>query len=167
VFKQLLSGSVLTVVLVAGSLSAQAQAPKQPTSPSSQPQAAPQTQISSAELEKFARTLKQLLAIEQGANQQIVQTIGQSGLSQQRFLELYKAQRDPSNQPTQKVTTQEKQQFDKAFTSLRGIQQQAETQMKQVLQKEGLKIERFNQIEAQVRQDSQLQQKVREIIQKS
>jgi tetrahydromethanopterin S-methyltransferase subunit G len=164
VFKQLLIGSSVLAFLLTGSLSAQAQAPK-PTAPSSQPQTAPQTQISSAELEKFARSLKQLLAIEQGANQQIVQAIGQSGLSQQRFVELYKAQRNPSNQPTQKVTPQEKQQFDKALTSLSDIQQKAETQMKEVLQKEGLQIERFNQIEAQVRQDTQLQQKVRQMIQ--
>jgi hypothetical protein len=103
--------------------------------------------------------------IEQGANQQIMQVIGQSGLSQPRFLEIYKAQRSPSAQPTKAVTSQEKQQFDKAFTSLRSIQQKANTEMQQVLQKEGLQPESFNKIEAAVRQDPQLQQKVRQMIQ--
>jgi hypothetical protein len=37
--------------------------------------------------------------------------------------------------------------------------------MQQVLQKEGLNPESFNKIEAAVRQDPALQQKVREIIQ--
>lgn len=178
VFKQILTGSYVFVFLLASSLSAHAQVPKPaspsaspsaspPASPSSQPQvpATSQTKVNPDELQKFARSLKQLLVIEQGANQQIVQLIGQSGLSQPRFLEIYKAQRTPSAQPTKAVTSQEKQQFDKAFTSLRSIQQEANTKMQQVLQKEGLNPESFNKIEAAVRQDPALQQKVREIIQ--
>ncbi|BAY47312.1 hypothetical protein SAMD00079811_49300 [Scytonema sp. HK-05] len=178
VFKQILTGSYIFVFLLASSLSAHAQVPKPaspsaspsaspPASPSSQPQvpATSQTKVNPDELQKFARSLKQLLVIEQGANQQIVQLIGQSGLSQPRFLEIYKAQRTPSAQPTKAVTSQEKQQFDKAFTSLRSIQQEANTKMQQVLQKEGLNPESFNKIEAAVRQDPALQQKVREIIQ--
>lgn len=178
VFKQILTGSYVFVFLLASSLSAHAQVPKPaspsaspsaspPASPSSQPQvpATSQTKVNPDELQKFARSLKQLLVIEQGANQQIVQLIGQSGLSQPRFLEIYKAQRSPSAQPTKAVTSQEKQQFDKAFTSLRSIQQEANTKMQQVLQKEGLNPESFNKIEAAVRQDPALQQKVREIIQ--
>jgi hypothetical protein len=170
VFKQILTGSYVFVFLLASSLSAHAQVPKPVSpsaSPSSQPQvpATSQTKVNPDELQKFARSLKQLLVIEQGANQQIVQLIGQSGLSQPRFLEIYKAQRTPSAQPTKAVTSQEKQQFDKAFTSLRSIQQEANTKMQQVLQKEGLNPESFNKIEAAVRQDPALQQKVREIIQ--
>jgi hypothetical protein len=174
VFKQILTGGYVFVFLLASSLSAHAQVPKPVSpsaspsaSPSSQPQvpATPQTKVNPDELQKFARSLKQLLVIEQGANQQIVQLIGQSGLSQPRFLEIYKAQRTPSAQPTKAVTSQEKQQFDKAFTSLRSIQQEANTKMQQVLQKEGLNPESFNKIEAAVRQDPALQQKVREIIQ--
>ena len=169
VFKQILTGSYVFVFLLASSLSAHAQVPKPASpsaSPSSQPQvpATSQTKVNPDELQKFARSLKQLLVIEQGANQQIVQLIGQSGLSQPRFLEIYKAQRTPSAQPTKAVTSQEKQQFDKAFTSLRSIQQEANTKMQQVLQKEGLNPESFNKIEAAVRQDPALQQKVREMI---
>lgn len=172
VFKPIITGSYIFVFLLASSLSAHAVpkpvSPVSPSvSPSSQPQVpvTPPTKVNPDELQKFARSLKQLLVIEQGANQQITQLIGQSGLTQPRFLEIYKAQQTPSSQPTKAVTSQEKQQFDKAFTSLRSIQQEANTKMKQVLQKEGLNPESFNKIEAAVRQDPQLQQKVREIIQ--
>ncbi|KYC37173.1 hypothetical protein WA1_46955 [Scytonema hofmannii PCC 7110] len=168
-FKQLLTGSCIFLFLLVGNLSVQAQ-PK-PVSPSSSPQSQPpasntptNTQVSSEELQKFARTIKQLIGIEQNANQEMSQTITKSGLSQQRFMEIYKSQKTPSAQPTQAVSSQEKQQFEKAFTNLRQIQQQAETKMKQVLQTEGLQPERFNQIEAAVRQDPALQKKVREMI---
>ncbi|MBW4632650.1 MAG: DUF4168 domain-containing protein [Iphinoe sp. HA4291-MV1] len=180
-FKQILTGSYVFFFLLVSSLSAHAQAPTKPASPSpslspslspspsSQPQApaipqTSQTKVSPEELQKFASSLKQLIVIEQGANQQITQIISQSGLSQQRFLEVYKSQRNPSEKPKQAVTSKEKQQFDKAFTNLRSIQQEANTKMQQVLQKEGLPPERFNQIEAAVRQDPALQQKVREMI---
>ncbi|NMG11062.1 hypothetical protein DP117_30985 [Brasilonema sp. UFV-L1] len=168
-FKQILIGSYVSVFLLVSSLSAYAQAPK-PTSPSSQPQVpvTPQTsgttKVSPEELQKFASSLKQLLVIEQGANQQITQIVSKSGLSEQRFLEINKAQENPSQQPAKAITSQEKQQFDKAFTSLRSVQQETNTKMQQILQKEGLQPERFKQINAAVRQDPTLQQKVREMI---
>ncbi|NJM69046.1 MAG: DUF4168 domain-containing protein [Scytonema sp. RU_4_4] len=168
-FKQILIGSYVFVFLLVSSLSAHAQQAPKPTSPSSQPQVpiTPQTsgtKVSQEELQKFASSLKQLLVIEQGANQQITEIVSKSGLSEQRFLEINKAQQNPSQPPAQAITPQEKQQFDKAFTSLRSVQQEANTKMQQVLQKEGLQAERFKQINAAVRQDPTLQQKVREMI---
>ncbi|ARV58106.1 hypothetical protein BZZ01_05180 [Nostocales cyanobacterium HT-58-2] len=174
-FKQILTGGYVFAFLLVGNLSAQAQVQK-PVAPPFQQQtpaapqtqatpAAPQTQVSPEELKKFASTIKQLIVIEQGANQEMTQVVGQSGLSQERFMEIHRSQRNPSSQPTKTVTPQEKQQYDKAFSRLGQIQQQAESKMQQVVQKEGLKVERFNQIEAAVRQDPALQKKVREMIQ--
>ncbi|WP_017316874.1 DUF4168 domain-containing protein [Mastigocladopsis repens] len=173
-FKQLLTGGYVLGLLLVGNLSALAQVQK-PATPPSQPQAPaapqtqPQTQVTPEELQKFARTVKQLINIEQGANQEMTQVIGQSGLSQQRFIEIHKAQSSPSsgstNGSTKTVTPQEKQQYDKAFTRLGEIQKQAESKMQQVVQKEGLPIKRFNEIEAAVRQDPAMQQKVRQMIQ--
>lgn len=166
-FKQLLTGSCIFLFLLVGNLSVQAQ--QKPVSPSSSPTPQTQppattttptnTQVSSEELQKFARTIKQLIGIEQNANQEMSQVITKSGLSQERFFAIYKSQKTPSTPPTPAVSSQEKQQFEKAFTNLRQIQQQAETKMKQVLQTEGLQPERFNQIEAVVRQDPALQKK--------
>jgi len=166
VLKQLLTGSYVFVFLLAGSLSAQAQVP-QPASPSTQPQVptAPQAQISSEELKKFARTLKQLLVIEQGVNQQIAQAVSQSGLSEQRLTEIYQAQKNPSVQPTTAITSKEKQQFQKTFTKVGEIQQQGQSKTQQVFQKEGLEPTRFKQIFATVKQDPSLKQKVQQMIQ--
>ncbi|GAA6619376.1 DUF4168 domain-containing protein [Scytonema sp. NUACC26] len=170
-FKQLLTGSCIFLFLLVGNLSVQAQQKPVSPAPSSAPQSQPpasntptNTQVSSEELQKFARTIKKLIGIEQNANQEMTQTISKSGLSQQRFMAIHQSQKTPSAQPTPAVTSQEKQQYEKAFASLRQIQQQAETKMRQVLQTEGLQPDRFNQIEAAVRQDPALQKKVREMI---
>ncbi len=164
--KPLLTGSYVFVLLFVGSLSAQAQVP-QPTSPPSQSQVpvVPQAKITPDELQKFARSLKQLLVVEQGVKQEMAQAIGQSGLSEQRLREIYQAKKNPSTQPTTAITLQEKQKFDKTFARLREIQQKANSKELQAIQKEGLQPERFNQILIAVRQDPTLQQKVRKMIQ--
>jgi LAS superfamily LD-carboxypeptidase LdcB len=172
VFKQFLTGSCISLFLLVGNLSVQAQQKPISPSPSSAPQSQPpasntptNTQISSDELQKFARTIKQLIGITESANQEMSQVVSKSGLSQQRFIAIHKSQSTPSaTKPTPAVTSQEKQQYEKAFASLRQIQQQADTKMQQVLQAEGLQIDRFNQIEAAVRQDPALQKRVRDMI---
>lgn len=163
-FKQFLTGSSFFAFLLVSSLSAHAQAPKPTQSVQPQAPAATQTKISSEELQKFARTIKQLIAIEQGANQQMGEVLSKSGLPQERFVEIHKSQRDPSAKPATAISPDEKKKYENAIASLRQIQQKAEVNMQNVLQKEGLKLERFNQIEAVVRQDPTLQQKVRDLI---
>jgi hypothetical protein len=167
VFKQILTGSYIFVFLLVSSLSAHAQAPK-PTSPSSSPSpqvpGTPQTKVSSEELQKFANSIKQLRVIKQGAVQQMGDVISKSGLSQERFLEIYKSQQNPPEKLKQAMTPQEKQQYEKAVTSLKSIQEKADTNMQQVLQKEGLGLERFNQIQVAVSQDPALKQKVQQMI---
>jgi hypothetical protein len=167
VFKQILTGSYVFVFLLVSSLSAHAQAPKPASgssSPSSQIPGTPQTKVSPEELQKFANSLKQLRVIKQGAVQQMGDVINKSGLSQERFLEIYKSQQNPPEKLKRAITSQEKQQYEKTVTSLKSIQEQADTNMQQVLQKEGLGLERFNQIQVAISQDPALQQKVREMI---
>ncbi len=163
--KQLLTGSYVFVLLLAGIRSVQAQVPN--PAPSTQPQVttAPQTQISPEELQKFARTLKQLIVIEQGVNQQISQAVSQSGLSEQRFTEIYQARNNPPSQPKTAISSQEKQKFDRTFTKLGEIQQQGQSKMQQIVKKEGIEPARFQQIMAAVKQDPALKQKVQQMIQ--
>ena len=103
--------------------------------------------------------------IEQGVNQQIAQEVSKSGLSEQRFTEIYQAQNNPSSQPTTAITSQEKQKFQKTFTKLGEIQHQGQSKMQQVVKKEGIEPARFQQIMAAVKQDPTLKQKVQQMIQ--
>nr|WP_202895398.1 DUF4168 domain-containing protein [Iningainema tapete] len=151
-------------MLFVGTLSAQAQAPQ--PSPNKKTQApAASAKVSQEELKKFAQTMKQLQPIVNSRNQEMKQVVSQSGLSEERFLEIYQSQRDASAKPTKAITPQEKQQYEKALPRLSQIQEQAQVKMQQVFQKEGLEPARFNQILAAVRQDPALQQTVQKMIQ--
>lgn len=179
--KQLLIGSYVLVLLLVGSLSAQAQVPQSSSSPSpsqvpvvpqtssspspSQVPGAPQSQISPDDLQKFARSVKHLQVIQQGEKQQIVQLISQSGLTGERFIEIYEAQKTPSQQPKKVISRTEQQKFNTTYSKIKEIQQQSQPKKEQAVQKEGLQPARFYQILEAVRQDSTLQQKVQQMIQ--
>lgn len=160
--KQLLTGgSILTLVLVS-SLPATAQV--QNPAPQAPVQGAPQTQVSSEELQKFANSVKLILTIEQGAQTKMEQAVKAEGLSQERFMAIYQAQQNPKTQPKPAVSSQEKLKYDTAFAKLGQIQKETQSQMTNVLQKEGLEVKRFNEILVVVRQNPELRQKVQQLI---
>lgn len=162
-FKQILTGGSLFALLLASSLSAQAQSPQPPRQP--QDPVVPQAQIESNELQQFANAIKQLRVIQQESITQMTQVVQREGLSEQRFMEIYQSKRNPSAQPTGKITQEEQQKFEQASTKIREIQQSAQPKMEQAVAKAGLNVQRFNQISAAVRQDPALQQKVQQMIQ--
>ncbi|GAB4379113.1 MAG: hypothetical protein Kow00121_32520 [Elainellaceae cyanobacterium] len=180
--KQFLAGaSVSLLVLFAGSVSAQDASDLQsqpesaqqtaPESPEAQPPApeAPQEQVSTPvneeELQQFANAIPQLRELEQSAQQEIDQVIEQSGISPNRFGELYQAQQAPEAATGSNATPEEQQSFDQALSEIESILQETQSQQVDVIRSEGLEPERFSEILVAVRQDPSLQQQLQEIIQ--
>lgn len=171
--KQLLVGSSVFVVLFAGSVSAQEpQAPEAQPQPQQAPQDAPQdapqnaptTEVSQSELEQFVRVIPQLQEIQQSAQQQAAQVIQESGLSTERFSEIYQSQQSGAT-PSAEVTSEEQQSYDEASTKIESLEQDVRSQQEEVLQTEGLEPQRFGEILVAVRQDPTLQQQVQELLQ--
>lgn len=162
-FKQFLTGSSLFALLLASSLSAQAQTQQPPRQP--QAPVVPQVQIRPEELQKFSTAIKQILVIQKESITQMRQVVQREGLNEQRFMQIYQAQRSPSAQPTVNIAQEEQQKFEQASKRIREIQQETEPKMEQVVKNVGLNVERFNQIFAAVKRDSALQQKVQQMIQ--
>lgn len=167
--KQLLVGSSVFTLLFAGGLSAQ-EAPAPEAQP--QTQEAPQapaadpaaTEVSQEELEQFARIIPQLQEIQQSAQQEAAQVIESSGLSTQRFSEIYQSEQ-AGTPPSAEVTPEEQQSFEAASTQIESLEQEVRSQQEEVLQTEGLEPQRFGEILVAVRQDPTLQQQVQELLQ--
>lgn len=160
--KQLLISILICIFLLVGSLSAQADTLE--STPQTQ-QEAPQIQVSPEELQKFANSVKQLQLTYHKFQTAMVQAVESEGLSQERFTEIYLAQQNPEAQPKPEITQKEKQDFEKAFMKVEQIQLDNQLQMKQIVEQEGLEVQRFNQIFATTLQDTTLQQQVRQILQ--
>ena len=181
--KQLLTGFCLLILLFTVSLPAYAQTqpapivqpakpnpvvkPVQPAPVQSAPsQPAPaQSVISKTDLDKFAGAIKQMLTINQTSELQIAQVIKTEGLAEQRFREIYIAERDPKAKPAQAITAPEKQSYDRAVAQIVKIQQADEAQMEKVITGQGLELKRFNEIFEVVQKNSDLQKEVRKRLQ--
>jgi hypothetical protein len=131
-----------------------------PTSP-----ATAQEKVSPEELKKFASATKQLLAIVNDTESQMVQAVEKQGLSQTRFNEIYQSKQNPNAKPATQITSKEEASYKQAVTQLTQLQKDAQTKMDQVVQAQGLPMDRFNQIFAAVQKDPQLKQEVRKMIQ--
>lgn len=162
-FKQFLTGSSLFALLLASSLSAQAQTQQTPRQP--QAPVVPQVQIRQEELQKFSTAIKQILVIQEESITQMKQVVQREGLNEQRFMQIARAQQSPSAPPSVNIAQEEQQKFEQASKRIREIQQKAEPKMEQAVKDVGLNVERFNQIFAAVKRDSVLQQKVQQMIQ--
>lgn len=171
--RQLLaSGSFAALILTSG-LPAQAQmeepTPEPQTQESPQPepqvQETPEEEISSEELQKFANAVKQLQAVEQESETQMIEAIQSEGLSEGRFLEIRQIQQNPEAEASSEITQEEKEGFETAMAKLSEIQQETQVKMKQVVQSEGLEVGRFNQIMQAAQSSPELRQEVQQMIQ--
>lgn len=162
-FNQFLTGSFLFALLLVSTLSAQAQTQQPPRQP--QTLVVPQVQILPEELQKFSTAIKRILVIQEASITQMRQVVQREGLNEQRFMQIYQAQRSPSAQQSVNIAQEEQQKFEQASRRIREIQQEAEPKMEQAVKNVGLNVERFNQIFAAVKRDSALQQKVQQMIQ--
>jgi Domain of unknown function (DUF4168) len=140
--------------------------PASPQNPSVAPATGtPAAAVSPAELQKFAKVIPQLQEIQQSAQQQVSEAIKKAGLSEDRFRELYGAQQSPpATQASTPATPQEQQAVQQVVSQLETIQSETQTRKVQAVQSQGLELTRFNEILTAVRQDSDLQQQLQQIL---
>lgn len=187
--KQILAGGTFLLLVALGSLPAQSQTPAPPTTeptepsaqelePSAQPtppteaqpaspvQAQPQpaAEVSSEDIEKFARAIAQLQTIQQETQTELLQIVEGQGLTPDRFNEIAEAQQNPEAATDVEISDEELQSFEQAANEITAVRQQTQTRFQEVVQAEGLEVEQFNQILAAVQQDPALQQEVEQIL---
>lgn len=154
-------------ILVAGLVSLpvraqQTQAPQQAPRP-----AQPNQTVTPAETRQFANAVKQVLAISRQSETQAVQAIRSEGLTEQRFDEIFRSERNPQQKPAKPVQATEKQQYDRALAKLVALGKDNDAKVESAVKKEGLDIPRFNQIFQIVRSNPQLRQQVQQLIQQN
>ncbi|WP_414550618.1 DUF4168 domain-containing protein [Anabaena sp. CCY 0017] len=169
--KQLLKGSSVLAFLLAGNLSALAQAPEsKPQTQVSQvlqaqmPASQGQTTVSQEELQQFASVIPSLQEIGQSSQERSAQVIEQSGLSVERFQELSEAQ-SPGATPSSPATPEEQQSLNQIAPEIQSIQEEALAQQEEVVRAGGLEPNRFNEILVVVQQDPALQQQLQQLMQ--
>lgn len=103
------------------------------------------TDFDDAELKKFANAAGKVVVIQQETEQKMIQAIEEENLDLNKFNEIMTAQQ---NQQTENVdaTPEDLQKFDKAAAQVMKIQTDVQSEMVEVIQKEGLEPQQYEQI---------------------
>ncbi|MDJ0598222.1 MAG: DUF4168 domain-containing protein [Crocosphaera sp.] len=116
-------------------------------------------EISQQELEKFAKAIADLRAIDEETQTKMLEAVQATGMSPEEFMEIGKTEDD------QRDLSEEKQdQFDKALQAVRTLNEEDRKKKRVAVEEAGLKISRFNEIGKMVEKDQDLQKQVVEIL---
>lgn len=152
-------------ILVAGLVSLPVRAQQTPQAP--KPAPTTNQTVTPAETRQFANAVKQVLAISRQSETQATQAIRSEGLTEQRFDEIFRSERNPQQKPSKPVEATEKQKYDRALAKLVQLSKDSDAKVETAVKKEGLDIPRFNQIFQIVRSNPQLRQQVQQLIQQN
>ncbi len=159
-FKQLLSKGCLSLVISAtflAGLPAHSQPGEAITSPPIYTIAS--TDISTGELEKFAKAILSLRKIDEETQTKMIKAVEAAGMSPEEFMEIGENKEEMDSIPAEKQL-----QFQKALDEVRKLNQEDREQKRQAVKDSGLEVSRFNEIGKMVESDRSLQKKVVEIL---
>lgn len=151
-------------IVAAGLVSLPVHAQQSPQAPANQSAPATNQAVTPAETRQFANAVKQVLAISRESESQASQVIRSEGLTEQRFDEIFRFQKNPQQKPSKPVESSEKQKYDRVLAKLVQLSKDNDAKVETAVKKEGLNVPRFNQIFQAVRSNPQLRQQVQEMI---
>ncbi|MFD2828355.1 DUF4168 domain-containing protein [Leeuwenhoekiella polynyae] len=158
-FKKNIIALALTGALVGGfSLTAAAQQTQAAASVKAQ------TDVTTAELNKFADAFQEVQVENQAAQQKMMGIIKEEGLDVQRFTEIQKAQMNPEAKV--EATDEELKMHAAVVVELKKMQPALESKMQEIIVDHGLTLDRYKAVAMALQQDKSLQQKFQGIMMK-
>ena len=122
------------------------------------------TDVSTAELNKFADAFKEVQVENQTAQQEMMGIIKDKGLDVQRFNEIQKSTMDPNSKI--EVTDEELKMHAAIVGELEKMQPELETKMEAIIEDSGLTLDRYKAVAMALQNDKSLQQKFQSILMK-
>ncbi|WP_029034180.1 DUF4168 domain-containing protein [Salinimicrobium terrae] len=122
-----------------------------------------QTEISDAELTKFVKALQGIQVVTQQAQQKMMEMVQEEGMEIPRFNELHQATVNPEVEVV--ATPEEKAAHKKIIGELEGMQAGVQEQLENLITEQGLSLERYEQIAMRLQSDTQLQQRIQQMLQ--
>lgn len=129
-----------------------------------QQEPADQINVDENELAQFVDALQQIEQVQMETQQEMISVLDDLDLSTDRFNEIYQAEHNPEFELEQPLSDDEQQRYRTAEQELQGIQEDSQVEMSQVVERQGIDIDRFNEIYVALTQDPELQQRVQEMM---
>nr|WP_297788229.1 DUF4168 domain-containing protein [uncultured Allomuricauda sp.] len=118
-----------------------------------------QVEVSDAELNKIASAFQDIQKVNMEAQQQVMQTVKDSGFEPNRFNEMYQASASPEK--TVDASDEEKERFGKLMNEIQQMQVGFTQQIEEIIGNEGLTMERYQKIAMALQTDTELQGRLR------
>jgi hypothetical protein len=119
--------------------------------------------ITDKEMTQFVSVMKQMQAINQESQQEMITEITDAGLEVPRFNDLYRAQQTPGEEMD--ATEEEMKSFESAMKGIDKVQVESQKKIDAEVEKSGLTTERYEEINMIVQNDPEMQQKIIEKMQ--
>lgn len=120
--------------------------------------------VTDQELNKFANAYQAVQVENQKAQQEMVAMIEESGLDVEKFQNIQKAQMDPNTEveATEKELTAHKQ----VMAEIQAMQPKLQSEMEGLIKKQGLTMQRYQEVAAAIQTNQELQQQLQAIMMK-
>ncbi|WP_461533869.1 DUF4168 domain-containing protein [Sinomicrobium sp.] len=133
--------------------------PQQPQQPQQQ-----KVEVSDDELGKIANAFEGIVDINNKAQQEMVKVVEESGFEIDRFNELFEASQDRAKEAD--ASEEEKEKFGVAMNKMQEMQSGFQKEMEEIIKKEGITLDRYQQVAMALQTDTALQQRLQSILEK-
>ena len=120
-------------------------------------------EVTDADLKKFVAALQGIQMVTQQAQQKMMQVVQKEGLEIPRFNEIHEATLNPDVEV--EATTEEKTAHKKIIGELETMQSGVQQQIEKLITDQGLSLEKYEQIAMRLQNDTELQQRIQQMIQ--
>lgn len=138
------------------------QTPPQPVQPKTE-QTTPTTNITDADLKQFADANNRLMVIQKDGEKAMLAILAEEKLSVEKFSEMAKAHQQQKMTEV-KATAEEFAAFNRSAQRMMELQPTMEQDMEKAIVKDGLTVERYEQIMLAFKQDPAMQAKVQQLM---
>ncbi|PKD20881.1 hypothetical protein APR41_12650 [Salegentibacter salinarum] len=128
-----------------------------------QQQQAVEVDVSDEELSKFADAYQKIRMVNQQAQQEMAKKVEDSGFDIQRFNEIHQASLDPNTEVD--ATEEEMTKHKEVVTEIEGMQGEFQKEMESAISEEGLDVARYEKIAMALQTDTELQQRLQQLMQ--
>ncbi|ARS37177.1 DUF4168 domain-containing protein [Pontibacter actiniarum] len=159
--KNKLKATAVAVLLLGTSAFGGAAMAQQTTPPAQQGQT--QQNFTDAELQQFADASARLMAVQQEGEKKMMGILQEENLSIDKFNEMAQAHQQQQLDQVE-ATTEEKAAFNKAAQRMIEMQPEMQKNVEAAIQKDGMSLDKYEQIMIAYRQNEALQQRVNEMM---
>lgn len=146
--------SSILFVFAIGTASVMAQ---NPTTPQQE-----KIEVSDAELNQFAEVFQKMRMMNQEAQRDMMAVVQEEEFELKRFNEIHMAKMDPEKEV--EITAEEEKKYKAVVAELEVMQPEIQKRMQEVISESDLDMERYQQLAMALRSDTELQQRLQDLM---